>query len=177
MRGTRGRGEAGCPCRGSFVVRTGCFCRSHFGHEPARLQRTQAHTSRGSHSGCSRSRHAVDCEGEAAIVRSHGQCSVEGRRRTVGAVCLPVADRLGGAGDQHDLARKVGRPDCCLGGCAADPLGGSRGSTRQNLQLLLKRVSPGKAISKPSRNHEALGWLPPRRGRRVEAAIHETDQN
>ena len=103
-------------------------------------------------------------EREAAAIWCYRQCCVEGRCRSVSTVCLPVADRLVGTGGQRDLACKVGRPDCCLGGRAAHPLGGSRGSTRQSLQLLLKRGSQGKAISKPSRNREALGWLPPRRG-------------
>jgi hypothetical protein len=31
---TRARGEAGCPCRGSLVVRAGCLRRGHFGYEP-----------------------------------------------------------------------------------------------------------------------------------------------
>jgi hypothetical protein len=44
----------------------------------------------GRHSGRCRSRHAVACEGETAAVRSHGQCLVECRRRTVGAVRLLV---------------------------------------------------------------------------------------
>ena len=107
---TRGSGEAGSKCRGSLVVRTGCFCRSHFGRKSGRVQRAQAHTSRDSHFGRSRRRHAVACEREATTVRSYRQCDVEGGRRAVGAVCLPLAHRLGGIGDQRYLARKVGRP-------------------------------------------------------------------
>ena len=83
---------------------------------------------------------------------------------SVGAVRLLVADRLGGTGDQRDLARKVGRPGWFLGGCAADPLGGVAKTTRQNLQLLLKRISPGEAISQAIPQSRTLGWLPPRRG-------------
>jgi hypothetical protein len=37
---------------------------------------------------CSRRRHAVACERETAAVRSYRQCCIEGRRRTVGGVCL-----------------------------------------------------------------------------------------
>ncbi len=45
-------------------------------------------------------------------VGSYRQRSFESGRRTVGAVRLPVADRLEGTSDQRDLARKVGRPSC-----------------------------------------------------------------
>jgi divalent metal cation (Fe/Co/Zn/Cd) transporter len=39
------------------------------------------------------------CERKAAAVRSYRQCYVEGGRRSVGAVCLPLAHRPGGTGD------------------------------------------------------------------------------
>jgi hypothetical protein len=68
--------KRGCPYRGSLVVRAGCICRDHFGRESAGLERTQAHTSRDSHFGCSRRRHAVACERKAATVRNDGQCCV-----------------------------------------------------------------------------------------------------
>jgi hypothetical protein len=94
---------------------------------------------RDSHFGRSRCRDAVACERETAVVRNHRQCCVEGGRRTVGTLRLPVADRIGGTGDQRDLARKVGRPYC---GSAYSPSYPSRrfGSNAwQALQLLLKR--------------------------------------
>ena len=83
-------------------------------------------------------RHAVACEREAAAVRSYRQCCAEGGRRSVGAVCLPVADRLGGTGDQRDLACKVGRPDCGFSRSAAHRLGGSGSDAREGVRLLLR---------------------------------------
>ena len=89
---------------------------------------------------------------KAAAVRSYRQCCVEGGRRTVGAVRLPLADRLGGTGDQRDLARKVGRPDCGFSGSAAHRLGGSGSHAREGLRLLLS-VSPdfSSVVQKGSR--------------------------
>ena len=89
------------------------------------------------HFGRSRRRHAVACEREAAAVRSYRQCCVEGGRRTVGAMCLPFADRLGGTGDQRDLAREVGRPSCGSSGSASHRQGGSGSHAREDLRLLL----------------------------------------
>jgi hypothetical protein len=129
--------KKGCPYSGSLVVRSGCLCRDHFGRESAGLQRSQAHTSRDSHFGRSRRRHAVACEREAAALRSYRQCCVEGGRRSVGAVCVPVGDRLGGTGDQRDLVRKVGRPSCGFSRSAAHRLGGSGSHAREDLRLLL----------------------------------------
>jgi hypothetical protein len=42
-----------------------------------------------------------------------------------------------GTGDQRDLARKVGRPDCSISGCAAHPLGRSASHAREVLRQLL----------------------------------------
>jgi hypothetical protein len=73
----------------------------------------------------------------AAAVRNNRQCCAEGGRRIVGAVRLPVADRLGGASDQLDLARKVGRPHCGFSDSAAHSLGGTGSRAREGLRLLL----------------------------------------
>jgi hypothetical protein len=89
-----------------------------------------------SHFGRRRRRHAVACERETAAVRSYKQCSVEGGCRSVGAVCLPLAHRLGGTGDQRHVARQVGRPDCRFGDSAAHCLGGSGSHARDGLRLL-----------------------------------------
>src|ERR1035441_1234981 len=52
---------------------------------------------------------------------------------------LPFADRLGGTGDQRDLARKVGRPYCGFSRSAGHRLGGSGSYAREGLRLLLNR--------------------------------------
>ena len=69
--------------------------------------------------------------------RSSASFCVEGGRRTVGTVCLPVADRLVGVGDQRDLARKVGRPSRGFGRSAALRQGGSGSNSREGVRLLL----------------------------------------
>jgi len=76
-------------------------------------------------------------ERKEAVVRSYRQRSFEGGRRTVGAVCLLIADRLGGTGDQRDLARKVGRPNCGFSRSAAYHVGGSGSPAGETLRLLL----------------------------------------
>ncbi len=99
--------------------------------------RTPTNISGNRHSDRRRSCHAVACERETPSVRSYRQCCVESGRCTVGGLCLPFAGRLGGTGDQRDLARKVGRPDCGFGGSAAHCLGGPRSHAREGLRLLL----------------------------------------
>ena len=89
------------------------------------------------YSDCRRSRHAVACERKAAAVRSYGQCCVEGGRCSVGIVCLSLTHRLGGTGDQRDLARKVGRPNCGFSRSASGRLGRSGSDTWEGLRLLL----------------------------------------
>ena len=89
------------------------------------------------HFGRSRHRHAVACERKAAAFRSYRQCCIESGCRSVGAVRLPLAHRLSRAGDQCDLARKVGRPACGFSHCPPHYLGGSGGFARQSLRLLL----------------------------------------
>ena len=96
---------------------------------------------RDSNFGRSRRRHAMACERETAAVRSHRQCCIEGGRRTVGTVRLPVADRLGGTGEQRDLACKVGGPNCGFSRSAAHRLGGSGSHAREDLRLLLSMLS------------------------------------
>src|ERR1700736_6351954 len=122
---------------GSLLLALADLCRRYLGHESAGLQRIQTKASGDSHFDRSCRRHAVACGREATTVRSHRQCDVEGGRRAVGAVCLPVADRLGGAGDQRDLASKLGRPDCGFGDPPAHRLGGSGSDAWQGLPLLL----------------------------------------
>jgi hypothetical protein len=75
----------------------------------AGLYRTQAHGFRHRNSGGCRSRNAVTCERKAAAVKSYKQCCAEGGRCTVAIVCLSLPHRLGGTGDQLDLARKTGQ--------------------------------------------------------------------
>ena len=54
------------------------------------------------------------------------------------ALCAYLSHhRLGGAGDQRHLARKVGRPDCGFSDSAAHCLGGSGSHARGSLRLCL----------------------------------------
>jgi hypothetical protein len=85
---------------------------------------SDASMTRDSHSGCSRSRHAMANERETAAVRSYRQCRAEGGRRTAGTLCLPIGHRVGGTGDQRHLAGQVGRPDCGYSDSAAHCLKG-----------------------------------------------------
>ena len=48
---------------------------------------------------------------------------------------------LAGTGDQRDLARQVGRPDCCVSGSAAYRSGGSGSRAREALRVL-RQLSP-----------------------------------
>ena len=84
------------------------------------------------------------CERETAAVKSYGQCYVDGGLGTVGVVRLPIVHRLGGTGDQRDLAGQVGRPGCSFSRFAAHCLGGSGGHAREDLRLLLGSPHFGK---------------------------------
>jgi hypothetical protein len=121
------RNSAVHPCR---------MLRHRFCYVIARIRRTQTNISWHRHPNSGSRVHAVACEGETAAVSSNRQCGVEGGRRTVGAVCLPLADRLDGFGDQRDLAHQVGRPDCRFSGSAAYPSGRLGSLAREDLRLL-----------------------------------------
>lgn len=52
------------------------------------------------------------------------------------SITVPVTDRLGGIGDQRDLARQAGRPDCGFSRSAPHRLGGSGSHAREGLRLV-----------------------------------------
>jgi catechol 2,3-dioxygenase-like lactoylglutathione lyase family enzyme len=107
---------------------------------------------------------------------------------------LPFTRRLGGTGDQCDLARKVGRPDCGFSNFSSCRLGRSGSHARESLRMLLdseEQMISGAHIVVYSKNAEAdraffrdvlgfksvdagHGWLifalPP-----GEAAVHPSD--
>ena len=101
------------------------------------------------------------CERETAAVKSYRQCYVDGGLGTVGVVRLPIVHRLGGTGDQRDLAGQVGRPGCSFSRFAAHCLGGSGGHAREDLRLLLGSPHFGKYGSEEnSRGRHSSGSFP-----------------
>jgi hypothetical protein len=71
-------------------------------------------------------------------------------------VRLPLAHRLVGAGDQCDLAHKVGRPDCSPSGSASHRLGRLESHARENLRLLLGSPPSTQSVALARRRRDLL---------------------